>query len=84
MATIDLNAQLLREISLIISDKELTEKTLEFVRSLRQKYVYTSLKSKEETIGKEEMVELLKKGLGEVKLIKEGKLKGIPAEEVFE
>lgn len=57
----DLNAQLLREISLIISDKELTEKTLEFVRSLRQKYVYTSLKSKEETIGKEEMAELLKK-----------------------
>ncbi len=85
MATMDLNAQLLREISSIISDKELTEKTLSFVRSLRRQHSRASVKSKEEeeTISKEEMKEMLGEGLREVKLIKEGKLKGIPAEEVF-
>lgn len=36
MAKMDLNAQLLREISAIISDRELTEKPLSFVRSLRR------------------------------------------------
>lgn len=40
-------------------------------------------KEEEETISKEEMKEMLREGLREVKLIKEGKLKGIPAKEVF-
>lgn len=81
-----MNAQLLREISFIISDRDLTEKTLVFVRSLRHKYLTSSEKNKtqeEEMIDKEEMKEMLREGLKEVRLIKEGKLKGIPAEEVF-
>lgn len=85
MATMDLNAQLLREISAIISDKELTEKTLTFVRSLRRQHLRASLKGGEEKemVSKEEMKEMMKEGLREVKLIKDRKLKGIPAEEIF-
>lgn len=91
MATMDLNAQLLREISAIISDRELTEKTLSFVRSLRRQYRRTVAKNgksekreeEEETIGKEELMQMLREGLREVKLIKEGKLKGRPAEELL-
>lgn len=82
MRTADLNAELLREISAIISDKELTRKTLEFVRSLRGDYLHTDA-VEEETISKKEVKKILCEGLNEVRLIKEGKLKGIPAEEVF-
>lgn len=85
MRTADLNAELLREISAIISDKELTKKTLEFVRSLRghSLHVLIDNEAEENFIGKEELKEMLREGLNEVRLIKEGKLKGIPAEEVF-
>ena len=89
MATMDLNAQLLREISAIISNRELTEKTLSYVRSLRRQYRRTAAKNgenvnnEEETIGKEELMQMLKEGLREVKLIEEGKLKGKSAEELL-
>lgn len=81
MRTADLNAELLREISVIISDKELTKKTLEFVRSLKETCVHTGMA--DDTISKKEVKKILCEGLNEVRLIKEGKLKGIPAEEVF-
>lgn len=77
MRTADLNAELLREISAIISDKELTRKTLEFVRSLRGDYLHTDTEE-EETISKEEVKKMLRKGLKEVK---EGRVR--PAEELL-
>ena len=77
----DLNAELLREISTIISDRELTEKTLEFVRSLRRRRPRTCTKdvvTEEETIGKEEMKAMLREGLRDVK---EGRVR--PVEELL-
>ena len=65
----DLNAQLLREISGIISDKELTEKTLSFVRSLRRRHSRTNIvcEKAEETISKEEVKDMLREGLKDIK-----------------
>lgn len=77
MRTADLNAELLREISAIISDKELTRKTLEFVRSLRGDYLHTDA-VEEETISKKEIKRKLKAGLKDVK---EGRVR--PAEELL-
>lgn len=65
MRTAELNAELLREISAIISDKELTKKTLEFVRSLRETCSHTSIAK--DTISKKEVKSKLKAGLNDIK-----------------
>lgn len=65
MRTADLNAELLREISAIISDKELTKKTLEFVRSLRGACSHTIIV--DDTISKKEVKGRLKAGLKDIK-----------------
>ncbi len=92
MNTMSLNAEILRELSYIADDETRLKKVLNYVRRLvsQQKEEETQSASKVAEEGeayrpltKAELVAELKEMCDEVKLIRAGKVKGRPAEELL-
>lgn len=75
MTSMELNAELFRQLSLIADDEALMRKAVKAITRI--------VKQKEETeyISKDEILEGIDAGLREVKLTKEGKLKPKTIEE---
>lgn len=79
MATMELNASLLKEMSTIISDEAMVKDVIRYIRRLRRNRVKAV--AQEETISKEEILAGIDAGLKEVKLTMDGKLKPKSARE---
>ena len=92
MNTMSLNAEILRELSYIADDETRLKKALIYVRRLvsqqKEEEKQTASKVAEEgeayrPLTKAELVAELKEMCDEVKLIRAGKVKGRPAEELL-
>jgi len=92
MNTMSLNAEILRELSYIADDETRLKKALNYVRRLvsqqKEEEKQTASKVAEEgeayrPLTKAELVAELKEMCDEVKLIRAGKVKGRPAEELL-
>jgi len=92
MNTMSLNAEILRELSYIADDETRLKKALNYVRRLvsqqKEEEKQSASKVAEEgeayrPLTKAELVAELKEMCDEVKLIRAGKVKGRPAEELL-
>lgn len=92
MNTMSLNAEILRELSYIADDETRLKKALNYVRRLvsqqKEEEMQSASKVAEEgeayrPLTKAELVAELKELCDEVKLIRAGKVKGRPAEELL-
>lgn len=92
MNTMSLNAEILRELSYIADDETRLKKALDYVRRLvsqqKEEEMQSASKVAEEgeayrPLTKAELVAELKEMCDEVKLIRAGKVKGRPAEELL-
>ena len=92
MNTMSLNAEILRELSYIADDETRLKKALNYVRRLvsqqKEEEKQSASKVAEEgeayrPLTKAELVTELKEMCDEVKLIRAGKVKGRPAEELL-
>ena len=92
MNTMSLNAEILRELSYIADDETRLKKALNYVRRLvsqqKEEEKQSTSKVAEEgeayrPLTKAELVAELKEMCDEVKLIRAGKVKGRPAEELL-
>lgn len=92
MNTMSLNAEILRELSYIANDETRLKKALNYVRRLvsqqKEEEMQSASKVAEEgeayrPLTKAELVAELKEMCDEVKLIRAGKVKGRPAEELL-
>lgn len=92
MNTLNLNAELFRELSYIADDESSMKKVLKYVKKLAAKQYKTPAPTvsvaAEEAVAyrpktKAELIEDLNEVCKEIKLIRAGKLKGRPAEELL-
>lgn len=92
MNTLNLNAELFRELSYIADDESSMKKVLKYVKKLAAKQYKTPAPTvsvaAEEAVAyrpktKAELIEDLNEVCEEIKLIRAGKLKGRPAEELL-
>ena len=74
MATVQLRAELFREISPMLDSEVMLRKTIDFVRSLY---------AEEQTQAKQQTLDKIDHSLGQLRQMQEGKLKGIKAEDLL-
>ncbi len=78
MTTLQLNAQLLRALGEIADDKDIVKQVLDFVNGfVEKKRLNAQAKQKQKTL------EQINHALSQVNMIKEGKIKCRPAEELL-
>lgn len=87
MSTMNLNAELFRELSYIADDESSMKKLLAYVKKLVAKQLQTPVVSEEavpyRSLTREEQIAEVNEICEEIKLIRAGKLKGRPAEELL-
>lgn len=74
MATVQLRAELFREISPMLDSEVMLRKTIDFIRSLY---------AEEQTQAKQQTLDKIDHSLGQLRLMQEGKLKGVKAEDLL-
>jgi hypothetical protein len=74
MATVQLRAELFREISPMLDSEVMLRKTIDFVRSLY---------AEEQTQAKQQTLDKIDHSLGQLRQMQEGKLKGVKAEDLL-
>ena len=74
MATVQLRAELFREISPILDSEVMLRKTIDFIRSLY---------AEEQTQAKQQTLDKIDHSLGQLRQMQEGKLKGVKAEDLL-
>ena len=74
MATVQLRAELFREISPMLDSEVMLRKTIDFIRSLY---------AEEQTQAKQQTLDKIDHSLGQLRQMQEGKLKGIKAEDLL-
>jgi hypothetical protein len=74
MATVQLRAELFREISPLLDSDVMLRKTIDFIRSL---YATEQTQAKQQTLDK------IDHSFGQLQQMQEGKLKGIKAEDLL-
>ena len=74
MATVQLRAELFREISPMLDSEVMLRKTIDFIRSL---YAAEQTQAKQQTLDK------IDHSLGQLRQMQEGKLKGVKAEDLL-
>ena len=81
MSTIQLQQSLLRDIAFLLDDNEAMIKLQKYISRLRsEKEAQENMSAKE----KQEVLDDIKEGLRELKLMKQGKLKSRPIEELLD
>ena len=87
MSTMNLNAELFRELSYIADDENSMKKLLAYVKKLVAKQLQAPVVSEEAVpyrrLTREEQIAEVNEMCEEIKLIRAGKLKGRPAEELL-
>ena len=89
--TMNLNAELLRELSYIADDENYLKKALKAIKKLvaqreeEEAFPTTVAEEAEEyrPLSKAEVMENIRQAFEDAKLIREGKMKGIPAEDLL-
>lgn len=84
MTAMELNASILKELSVIISNEEMAREALDCLRRLRRKHTKAKKQVAEAAICKEDILAGIDAGLKEVKLSKDGKLKLKTARELLD
>lgn len=74
MATVQLRAELFREISPMLDSEVMLRKTIDFIRSLY---------AEEQTQAKQQTLDKIDHSLGQLRQMQEGKLKGVKAEDLL-
>ena len=74
METVQLRAELFREISLMLDSEVMLRKTIDFIRSLY---------AEEQTQAKQQTLDKIDHSLGQLRQMQEGKLKGVKAEDLL-
>ena len=82
-STVQLQQSILHDVASLFDNTDAMKKLQKYLRKLKEKEIAKDVKEEMTTAEKEEILDDIREGLRELKLVKEGKLKARPVEELL-